>query len=70
MRRGGHPAGENVARGTSGSAEVDRFVAGVDPPLREIVSALRATVRETAPELREQIVMGFRRTRSRASCVT
>jgi hypothetical protein len=44
---------------SSRGADVDRFVAGVEPPLREIVAALRATVRKTAPELREEIVMGI-----------
>jgi len=39
--------------------DVDKFVAGVDPPLRPIVVALRETVREAAPELREEIFMGI-----------
>ncbi|TLZ65357.1 MAG: DUF1801 domain-containing protein [Methanobacteriota archaeon] len=42
-----------------GTADVDKFVGGVDSPLREIVTALRETVRESAPDLREEIVMGI-----------
>jgi len=42
-----------------GNPDVDKFVAGVDPPLRPIVVALRESVREAAPELREEIVMGI-----------
>jgi len=42
-----------------GKGDVDRFVAGVEPPLREIVVALRATIHDVAPELREEIVMGI-----------
>jgi len=42
-----------------GPQGVDEFVAGVDPPPRGIVAAIRSTIREEAPELREQIVMGI-----------
>jgi len=50
---------ERMAEPSRGETDVDEFVAGVDPPLREIVTALRETVRESAPELREEIVMGI-----------
>ena len=38
--------------------EVDRYVAKVEPHLREIFEAVRTTVLETAPELREHLKMG------------
>jgi len=43
----------------SGSADVDRFVDQVHPPLRAIVKALRATIRSEVPALREQIKRGI-----------
>lgn len=43
----------------SGSVAVDRFVAQVEPPLRAIVEALRATIRSEVPTLREQIKRGI-----------
>ena|SRR5438445_3859388 len=52
-------SGDAMAGMARGNPEVDKFVAGVDPPLRPIVVALRKTVREAAPELREEIVMGI-----------
>jgi len=37
----------------TGNPAVDRFVAQVDPALRDIVEALRLMIRTEAPELRE-----------------
>ena len=45
----------------SGSADVDRFVTQVEPPLRAIVEALRATIRSEVPALCEQIKNGIPR---------
>ena len=42
-----------------GHADVDRFVAQVEPPLRTIVESLRAMIRAEVPELREQLIMGI-----------
>jgi hypothetical protein len=41
------------------SSDVDRFVAQVEPPLRAIVEALRATIRSEVPALHEQIKRGI-----------
>ena len=40
-----------------GAADVDRFVADVELPLRAIVEALRAMIRSEVPALREQLKM-------------
>ena len=40
-----------------GHADVDRFVAKVDPPLRLIVEALRTMIRSEVPALQEELKM-------------